>query len=273
MIYEITADNLIGLLPLFERVPTHGIAASACRGLVPCRAFADNREAPTAAVLVLQRFGIGFVAGDARHAPSLLDALRGWHPWYEIADPPDAWHPQLCAWSPKSHATVRYAFDNDPARFDPVRLAALSAAPDGCQILPYDCDLLAQALAEGWSEDQLGAFSSPEDFLCNGFGVVLLREGKILAGCSSFCRHSDGYEIQVDTHPEHRGKGYATAVSAAFILAVLRRGMRPYWDAANATSMRLAQKLGFVFQRAFPAWVLITAQTDAQEVAKKVIGD
>lgn len=268
---ELTPRQMKALLPLFER-DTHIIARSCCQGLVRCRAFADDAKKPTATVVVMRRFGIAFAAGDARHAAGLLDMLRGWHPWYEIADPPDAWQPALAAWSRESHATVRYAMTNDPGAFDLSILRVLGNAPDGCEIRAYDSGLVRQALAAGWSEDQLGGFQSATTFLRDGLGIAVVRDGKLVAGCTSFCRHADGYEIQIDTHPDMRGRGYATAAGAVFILEALMRGQTPYWDAANASSLRLAQKLGYVFDRAYPAWVLIAPKTDPKAVDEKVIG-
>lgn len=242
-------------------------------GYVPARAFADSAEAPTAAIVVMRRFGIAFAAGRASRGAELLEALRGWHPWYEIADPPEDWHPLLADWSPGSYATVRYEFTNDPLDFDLSVLRALGQPPEGCELRAYDRELAEQALAAPWSEDQLGGYEGVDDFLRRGFGIAVTRGGRLMAGCTSFCRHVDGYEIQVDTHPERRGKGYATSACAAFILETLARGQRPCWDAANSTSLRLAQKLGYVLRRSFLAWMLIPSGTDAEAVARQVIGE
>lgn len=266
------AAGLSRLLPLYAGRGTYKIARSCCEGLVPCRAYVDNAAAPSAAVVALARLGIAFAAGDARHAPALLAALHGWHPWYEVNDPADAWQPALAAWSKESYATPRYAFTNDPHALDVDRLRRLAVPPPGYALQPYDRALLGLALSEPWSEDQAGAFESPEAFLRDGMGMALLHEGRLVSGCASFCRHADGFEIQVDTHPDYQGKGLATCVSAAFMLEALRRGMTPCWDAANSRSLRLAEKLGFVFEKAFTAWLLIAPQVRAEEVAAKVVG-
>lgn len=271
-VVTISPGEALGLLPLFEGQATWEVARSCCRGLVPCRIFANAPQTPDAALIVLERLGIAFAAGDARHAPALLDALRGWHSWYEVNEPPEAWHPHLTAWSKGSYATARYAFTNDPKAFDMDRLRKLAIPPQGTTLRLYDRPLLEEALCASWSEDQTGAFASPDAFLQDGLGMAFLQEDRLVSGCSSFCRHADGYEIQVDTHPDQRGKGLATCVSAAFILEVLSRGMTPYWDAANSKSLRLAEKLGFVFRKAYVAWLLIAPEERPEAVAAKVIG-
>lgn len=269
---ELTGAQLSALLPLFLQKDTHIVAQSCCRGLVPCRAFADHAEHPTAGVVALSRFGIGCVAGDASHAHELLEALRGWHPWYHFTDPPQGWHPALAAWSKQGYAFSRYAFTNDPGGHDKERLRQLAIAPEGCEMRLYDRAIAEQALAAEWSEDQLGGFESVDAFLEKGLGVALLRDGQLVAGCASFCRHQDGYEIQVDTREDHRGKGYAACVSAAFMLEALSRGMTPYWDAANASSLRLALKLGYALDRAYTAWMLVASKENPDAIAQKVIG-
>lgn len=260
------------VLPLFPRKDTYAIARSACLGLVPCKVFADSAKAPTAAVVVLRRIGIAFVGGDARFAGKLLKALGDLHPWYAVYDPPEAWQPALSAYSKESFAAVRYAFTNNPSVLDMARLGALGWPPPGMALRRYDEALLTQALANPWSEDQMGVFETPEAFFKNGFGIALVQNGLLVAGCSSFCRHMGGYELQVDTHPEHRGHGYAACVSAAFMLEALSRGMTPHWDAANSRSLRLAEKLGYALQRAYPVWLLVSPKTTAQAVSAQFLG-
>lgn len=270
---EMQAGAMHGALPLFLKSPHHQIARSLCQGLGAGRMFADDDARPTAAVVSLARFGIAFAAGDEAHAVPLLACLRGWHSWYEVADPPAGWHPALAAWSFESHAVSRYGFACKASPFDLVRLRAMAVPPEGCAVGPYDRPLVSQALAETWSEDQTGAFLTADDFLRDGLGMALVRDGRLVAGCTSFCRHPDGYEAQVDTHPAMRGRGYATCVGAAFILEVLRRGQTPYWDAANRPSLRLAEKLGYVFTESYTAWILKTPEVSDHEIAEKVIGE
>lgn len=269
---ELIGKQKLRALPLFQTSAHHRMAAACCAGLCEGRVFADDLERPTAALAVLQRMGIGFAAGDARHAGALLSVLRGWHPWYEISDPPKDWHPYMAAWSEKSHAAIRYGFANDPPKLSDEALEKLARTPAGCTLSVYDRLLAEQALSEAWSEDQLGAFASVDDFLGSGLGVALVRDGRLLAGCASFCKLADGFEIQIDTHPDERGKGYGSSVGAAFLLECRRRGVTPYWDAANQASLRLAEKLGYVFTEPYVAWVLLPPEADTEAVIKKVIG-
>ncbi len=58
----------------------------------------------------------------------------------------------------------------------------------------------------------------------------------------------------MDTHPACRGQGLATAASAALLLACLDRGLYPSWDAHTRQSLALAEKLGYRYSHAYPAY-------------------
>ena len=93
--------------------------------------------------------------------------------------------------------------------------------------------------------EQEHSFDSKEHYLNLGRGFVILKEGKIVSGASSYTRYNEGIEIEVDTVPEERQKGLAAIACAALILRCMDEGLYPSWDAQNKISVRLAQKLGY----------------------------
>ena len=98
--------------------------------------------------------------------------------------------------------------------------------------------------ALGW-EHHLHHYGSRDDFLENGNGFVLKREGRIVSGASSFVVSSEHSECQVTTVELERGKGFARLVSAAYLKSCLEKGLGTPWDAANVASVRLGRSLGF----------------------------
>lgn len=256
MIVELRGERRLAAMPLFGDSDTRRIARAVCLGLAEGRVLADDADAPAAAVAFLPKMRTGCAAGSAASAGPLLKALRDEIDSLEIADPPEDWFPALAAASKRGDAYARFALSPPASGWDMDALQKLSAPPEGCAVTLFDRALADQALASKWSEDQIGAFPSVEAYLKDGLGMALTRDGQLLAGCSSFCRLPGGYEIQIDTHPDMRRRGYAACVGAAFILEATRRGLTPCWDAASAASLRLAQRLGFVFTRAFLAWEL-----------------
>ena len=104
--------------------------------------------------------------------------------------------------------------------------------------------------------DWTDQFDDYEQFRRLGLGVVLIRNGEIVSGASTYTRYSRGIEIQIDTHKDCRGMGYASITGASLMLEALDRGLYPSWDAANLISLRLAEKLGYRFSHAYHAYAL-----------------
>ena len=114
-----------------------------------------------------------------------------------------------------------------------------------------DGEIYDRCLSDPEFRDLVGSFDSKEQFLELGRGMVVTKNGKVVSGVSSYTRYLGGIEIEVDTAPEERKKGLASAVSAALILSCLEEGLYPSWDAANLTSVRLARKLGYEFSHEY----------------------
>ena len=87
-----------------------------------------------------------------------------------------------------------------------------------------------------------------------GRGVVALKDGKIVAGASSYTRYKNGIEIEVDTLESERRNHLATVCCSALILNCLEEGLYPSWDAHNMNSVHLAQKLGYEFSHEYAAY-------------------
>lgn len=109
---------------------------------------------------------------------------------------------------------------------------------------------------EEWSKDLVANYHTYIEFVQRGMGYLILESatGKVVAGASSFSSSKDAYEIQIATHPDYEGNGFATALAARFILECLKLGKRPSWDAANLTSVHIAEKLGYRFAEEYVAY-------------------
>ncbi|MBR1392723.1 MAG: GNAT family N-acetyltransferase [Ruminococcus sp.] len=105
----------------------------------------------------------------------------------------------------------------------------------------------------GWENSFVSNFSGREDFLKNGFAYCVYVGVELASAASTFGYYSGGYELQIATDPKFRRRGYACAAAAAFLLECLDRGKRPHWDAANMTSVRIAQRLGFEYDGEYEA--------------------
>ena len=144
--------------------------------------------------------------------------------------------------------TDRYAFEKH-THFD---RAALERYAKRWDVVPIDHALYTRILAEDWCRDFVSVFRDWEHFVQCGAGFVVVENGMILGGASSYAAFRNGIEIEVDTHKEYRRRGIATACAARLILHCLDNGLYPDWDAANLASVGLAQKLGYTLLRKYP---------------------
>lgn len=151
----------------------------------------------------------------------------------------------------------RYAFRKEKDIFDAEKLNKLAAIPKNCTLKFVDEIIYHQCKKEDWSRDLVSQFPTYEDYRKIGMGVVLLLDGRIAAGASSYSVYSQGIEIEIDTREEYRRRGYATICGAKLILECLNRSLYPSWDAQNRNSAALAEKLGYHYSHTYTAYEVV----------------
>ena len=107
-----------------------------------------------------------------------------------------------------------------------------------------------------WENSFVSNFKDYSDYSRNGFGYIILIDGQIASGASTFGSYSKGVEIQIASDPKYRRMGLASICSAQFIIECIKRGLRPHWDAANLISVKIAEKLGFKYDGSYPAFYI-----------------
>lgn len=155
---------------------------------------------------------------------------------------------------PSAKKVVRYAIRKD-TKFNIAHLEKLvKMLPDEYTIQKIDGNIYDKCLLNSSITDFVSSFESKEKYLELGRGVVVLKDGKIVSGASSYTRYKEGIEIQVDTILSERQKHLATVVCASLILDCLKENLYPSWDAQNMNSVRLAEKLGYKFSHEYIAY-------------------
>lgn len=140
----------------------------------------------------------------------------------------------------------RWSFDHDVQPEDAHLQAILQGMPENAAFQPIEGNrLIMQCFCTPWMHDFVSQFSSCEDYRANAVGVLLKVDGAPVAGASAYLSYEGGIELQVETRPDSRGRGYATFAAAKVILMAHERGWIATWDAANAASARIAEKLGY----------------------------
>lgn len=101
-----------------------------------------------------------------------------------------------------------------------------------------------------WFDERQKLYGGVDNFLTHGRAYVLIGpEQSILSEC--YASIGGGHsEIGVVTHPEHRGKGYATMLLAEAISLLKQEQLCVDWSCNldNQASLRSAFKLGFELQ-------------------------
>lgn len=186
-----------------------------------------------------------------------------------VSDKPDGFvimTPQNEAWSkliedcyPKAKKVTRYGIKKD-TRFDVRYLRDQSIRISnefefaGYELKPIDAKLYDLCMQNPATMDFVSAFGSKERYLKLGRGYVILKNGKIVSGASSYTRYREGIEIEVDTIPEERRKGLATICCSTLILKCLEEGLYPSWDAHSMNSVHLAEKFGYELDHEYVAY-------------------
>ncbi len=155
----------------------------------------------------------------------------------------------------KVKKVTRYAIKKEPDVFDVEKLKqVVLGIPEG-----YELRLIEEAEynmcgANGWSRDLVSQYKGYNTYKELGLGVVVLKDGELVAGASSYSTYDKGIEIEIDTRKDYRRKGLAYVCGAKLILECLDRGLYPSWDAQNKWSVALAEKLGYHFDYEYVAY-------------------
>ena len=219
-----------------------------CLQKVMGKVLVTDPENPVSAMAFVGCFA--FVAG----APD-RELLLGKPDGFVIMTPQDErWSELIEDCFPDARKVIRYAIRKDTV-FDREKLTQMaSKLPEGYELKKIDSDLYDLCLQDPVTADFVSAFESKEKYLEDGRGVVILKDGKIVAGASSYTRYREGIEIEVDTAESERRKYLATVSCSALILKCLDEGLYPSWDAQNMGSVHLAEKLGYEFDHEYIAY-------------------
>lgn len=172
------------------------------------------------------------------------------------------WEACIQACFPQAKKVTRYAIKKKTV-FDTAYLEKLvKDLPKGYALREIDGEIYDLCLKNSQMMDFVSSFQSQDDYVRNGRGFVIMKDGQIVSGASSYSRSRQAIEIEVDTITGERRKGLASIACAALILKCLEEGLYPSWDAQNMNSVRLAEKLGYEVDHAYPAYELSDYESD-----------
>ncbi|PEP82322.1 GNAT family N-acetyltransferase [Bacillus toyonensis] len=251
MIYEANIHTRRKLVSMFEDF-NNVILLSYLQGHMG-RAWVNDLENPTVAQVTVGIFTI--YTGDP-NVKETEELLRNIPEKMLVIVNSEEWKKRLeTFYERKIDKFLRYKFKRNSEFFNRSKLQSfISTLPKGYELRRIDEHIANNSTLHKLSEDFTSQFQSVEDYLNRGIGYSILYNGEVICGASSYSIYDKGIEIEVATDLNHRRKGLATVVSAALILDCLEKGKYPNWDAANTTSAKLAEKLGYVFDKAYDTY-------------------
>ena len=219
-----------------------------CMQKVMGRIFVTDLEAPESALAFVGCFG--FFAGKPER-----ELVKNIPDGFVILTPQNnEWAELIEEVYPDAKKVTRYAIKKD-TRFDTASLQKnLQMLPEGYELKEIDADIYDMCLKKPETVDFVSSFNSKEKYLKDGRGMVIVKNGEIVSGASSFSRYREGIEIEVDTVESERRKKLALIACSALILRCLKEGLYPSWDAQNMGSVHLAEKLGYEFDHEYVAY-------------------
>ena len=219
-----------------------------CLQKVMGRIYVTDPDRPASAMAFVGCFA--FLAGEPDR-----ELLEGKPEGFVIMTPQnDRWSALIEECFPDARKVSRFAIRKDTV-FDRERMKEMTAGlPEGYELRKIDSDIYDLCMQDPVTADFVSAFGSKEKYLELGRGVVILKEGKIVSGASSYTRYKEGIEIEVDTVDSERRKGLATIVCSALILACLDEGLYPSWDAHDMNSVCLSRKFGYELDHEYTAY-------------------
>ena len=219
-----------------------------CLQKVMGKIFVTDIDAPQSAFAFIGCFG--FFAGK----PDRELVINKPEGFVILVPQNEAWEELIEDVYPDAKRMTRYAIKKD-TRFDTDSLSKnLQMLPEGYELREIDGEIYDRCLEDPVTSEFVSLFESKERYLKDGRGIVILKNGEIVSGASSYSRYREGIEIEVDTVEPERRKNLAIIVCSALILRCLNEGLYPSWDAQNMGSVHLAEKLGYEFDHTYVAY-------------------
>ena len=161
---------------------------------------------------------------------------------------------------PDARKVTRYAIRKDTIFDSDALKNNLQLLPDGYILKNIDGKIYEKCLINPVTADFVSAFGSKEQYLKYGRGVVILKDGRIVSGASSYTRYKDGIELEVETVEPERRKKLAFISCSALILRCLEENLYPSWDAHDMNSVHLAEKFGYQFDHTYTAYEVAVSE-------------
>lgn len=207
--------------------------------------LADDKYSPNVALAFIG--GCIVYAGDANHTDA-LNLVKELKIQPAVLPYPEEWAKLVKKSYHNAKEQQRYHL-----RFSSLDRDRLDLNPKkGFKLEKIDLKLAGRLEAEMGEVAQIHHYSSLQDFVHNGCGFCITKNGKLCSIAIAFLRSKHGIQIQITTKEQYRRMDFATITGAAMLKYCIQQGIRADWDAANILSKNLAYKLGYTSCETYP---------------------
>lgn len=219
--------------------------------------YGDDQKSPKSAMAILGDFC--FLAGEPNEELVLYKPDQCRQDFIIMIPQNEGFEKMIeQCYKEKAKRVSRYAIKKEPDVFNKEKLQAIVAAlPKEYSLKMIDEKLFYRCKETDWCRDFVSQYRDYERYQKHGLGCVVMKDGKLVAGASSYSGYLSGIEIEIDTKEEYRRKGLATVCGAKLILECLKRKWYPSWDAQNKWSVSLAEKLGYHYSHEYTAYEIM----------------
>lgn len=216
--------------------------------------YVDSLENPLCAGAVLGDFC--FLAGLPNKELVLFEPNAGSMNFMIMVPQNNGWADLIeKCYREKARKVMRYAIKKETDCFDTKKLQAMvDALPKEYTLAMIDEKWFWRCKEVNWCRDFVSQYGDYAMYKKYGLGVVILKDGVLISGASSYSGYKGGIEIEIDTREDYQRRGLAGVCGAKLILECIKRGWYPSWDAQNKWSLSLAQKLGYHFDHEYTAY-------------------
>jgi len=216
--------------------------------------YADRSKKPKSAIALIGDFAM--LGGQPSEALLKRFLTFRSEAYLILVGPDQQWNKLIeIVFNSRAKAFTRYALKKNEHSFDEATLKkSVDSLKNGFVLQPIDEWLCHRCLSESWSKDLVALFTNYAQYAEHGRGFCVLKDGNIVSGASSYYYYEKGIEVEVDTHPDYRAQGLATACCAQLIQSCMQQGIFPSWDAHTTTSLHLALNLGYHFDYAYTVY-------------------
>ena len=253
-VYEINKKEVI--TKLFENWQ-ETIIWSCLQGYMG-QAYAEDLINPESAQILVGDFC--FLAGKA-NKELILNVPKERKSNFVIMIPQNKEWEQMIEFTYQENAkrVTRYAIKKEHNIFQKERLQEIvNGLQEPYHLQMIDEKIFKEAKSYPWSIDLCSQFANYEEYKNHGLGAAITKNGELVSGASSYTYYREGIEIEIDTREDERRKGLALVCGAKLLHACLEKGLYPSWDAQNRGSVALAEKLGYHFDKEYPAYEVYT---------------